>query len=394
MKTTNILIRISMCFFVFQVAAYSLYAQSEVNKTTKKESAGQHLQVSFLPFFGTRGSREVVNVDLSLNILSGIVNNVNNFEIGGLANIDRGNVRNVQLAGIQNVVAGSVYGFQVAGIGNISRGLTGTQLAGITNVVIGNASGCQISGNVNIAKQFHGLQIAGIVNQAYNVNGIQIAGIANNSNHSSDVQIAGIVNNCKDTSNVQISGIVNKTSYNKGLQLSLINIADSASGIPIGLISIVKNGYHRVEVSADEIFYTNVAFRTGISSFHNIVTIGIKPDNFSFPLWTIGYGVGSVFGNGKKLQYNFDILGQHISHGDFHQSLSEIYKLYFGVDKHITNKISVAVGATVNIYLVKNNVSDYSKGYSTIAPYTITDNTFGTTNIKSWVGVKASIRFL
>ena len=55
-----------------------------------------------------------------------------------------------------------------------------------------------------------------------------------------------------------------------------------------------------IEVSADEIFYTNLAFRTGSRKFYNILAAGMKPEKAfgtNETVWSFGYGLGTVAGN-------------------------------------------------------------------------------------------------
>ena len=76
----------------------------------------------------------------------------------------------------------------------------------------------------------------------------------------------------------QISAFYNHGRNVRGTQIGLFNYADTLGGVPIGLISFVKTGYHKLEISADEIFHANLAFRTGVSKFYNILSAGIMPE--------------------------------------------------------------------------------------------------------------------
>ncbi|HEY9487176.1 MAG TPA: sigma factor [Chryseosolibacter sp.] len=60
------------------------------------------------------------------------------------------------------------------------------------------------------------------------------------------------------------TGILNVAPKVNGTQIGLINVADIVRGVPIGLMSLVWKGYHKIEISADEIFYNNLSFRTGV----------------------------------------------------------------------------------------------------------------------------------
>src|SRR5690606_21412119 len=114
--------------------------------------------------------------------------------------------------------------------------------------------------------QFRGAQVAGFANVATStLNGAQVSGFANVTEDVNGAQLASFVNVARDV---------------KGTQIGLFNYARSVRGVPVGLISVVAKGYHKLEVSADEIFYLNLAFPTGVPHFYNIVTVGAKPHSF------------------------------------------------------------------------------------------------------------------
>ena len=95
------------------------------------------------------------------------------------------------------------------------------------------------------------------------------------------MQVAGLFNFvAHEIQGAQIGALLNYAEKVKGVQVGLLNIADSVHGVPVGFLSFVAKGYHKIEISADEIFYTNLAFRTGVSQFYNIFTAGVKPDSF------------------------------------------------------------------------------------------------------------------
>lgn len=414
-------------------------AQTPENKNASSDSLYRKIQVSFVPYVGTNGfmTNDVI-CDISLNILAGSVKEVRSFEIGSLLNIVRGNAGKCQLSGIGNLVGGTSYGFQGAGTFNLAQKLQGVQVAGTLNFA-GEASGVQISGLINHATKGKCIQIAGIVNNASeasvfqisglvnntpNVENFQIAGLINNAskagqfqiaglvnntagetgfqisglvNNASKIksfQIAGLVNNSEEVTGTQVSGLVNRTKILKGVQIGFLNITDSCVGIPIGVISLVKNGYHKIEISADEMFYSNIAFRSGIKQFHSIIMAGIKPDNFTPALWTYGCGAGSSFSLNGKTLFDIDAVFQHIIKED-NIGNNYLYKLSIGIDRQLWAKTSFYVGATYNFLVTDTKQNHYADKYSSIAPYHFTDKTYGGGfNLKTWAGFKVGLRFL
>ena len=380
---------------------------SSAQTISMPDSIHRMMQISFLPFIGTDGIySSKVNCNVSLNILAGSIYEVNGIEVGGLVNIDRQNAGKCQLAGIGNIVGGKVSGLQSAGIFNQSHFAEGIQIAGIENNT-NTLSGIQIAGIANNAQTVKGMQLAGIANNApkgkcIQLSGIvnnsdssktQIAGIANNSNVISGVQIAGIVNHSNEVDGVQISGILNITKKINGIQIGLINIADSCQGTPIGFINIIKNGIHQFEVYGDELFYSNIAFRSGNTRFHTILTAGIRPTHLENPLWTYGSGIGTTFTFTKKTALDLDgTFSQVIKNGEIGTNF--LYKASLSLDQKIGKSISVVVGVSYN-FLSTNTISiNYTDTYSSIANYYFTNHTYNNGyNLKSWAGVKVGLRF-
>jgi len=347
-------------------------------------------------------------------------------QTAGVFNIAGKNVDGVQIAGVWNIARDSIQGCQVAGVFNTAKSLEGSQISGVLNIAKNDAGSCQVAGVTNIADgKFEGPQIAGVNNVSSSIDGTQIGGVVNTANEVSGVQIAGVLNvaskldgvqiaevmnyahDCDgvqiaqvmnyadEFDGVQISCCLNKATFFKGFQISLLNLADSCKGTPIGLFSYVKNGYHKVDLSADEIFYSNITFRTGVKYFHNLIIAGIRPDNFIKPLWTVGYGLGTTFGNENSLLFDIDLSVQRISKGKFSLSANDLYKFYFGFDKKIFSNTSLAIGITYNLFISDTKASGYKSTFDNLAPYTLSNTTKSNgLNLKTWIGCKVALRFL
>lgn len=178
-------------------------------------------QLSFTPGLSTHGkmSGQVIN-NFSLNVLGGYSGGVNGLEVGGLFNIDKKDARFVQVAGLFNIVGGNVQGVQVGGI---------------TNTVLGAVAGVQVGGVTNYArKDFTGVQIGGVYNHTSGfMHGVQIGGVGNFSRErASGLQIGGVGNIAnRDMHGVQVGGVFNYAKRLKGVQIGLINIADTSDGL-------------------------------------------------------------------------------------------------------------------------------------------------------------------
>jgi hypothetical protein len=385
-----------------------------VSTVNVKDTISRKFQFSVYPYIGTNHhlSGSVYN-NLSFNLFGGYARGVNGFELGGLFNIDRDNVRGCQLAGLFNVVGDTVRGTQIAGLFNYTgRVSAGFQAAGLMNVNGGGHKGMQvgglmninrrriigtgIAGLMNITSEAHGAQIAGLANIQDTLSGISFAGLYNLNGHSDHaVQIAGMFNkSVHGTTHVQIAGLFNNAEHVKGIQIACLNFADSVTGVPIGFFSYVRTGVHQLEFGADEIFYGNISFRTGVNAFYNIFTGGIQASNVGGSLWNIGYGVGTSFRIVNRLRSDLYFTSHHVSKGGFDFVTSEMYRLYWGLEYKFGKKFSIAAGPTFNLYLSDELGEDYTDIFSTIVPNPIFDQTDSEYyNLKGWVGGKVALRF-
>jgi hypothetical protein len=207
------------------------------------------------------------------------------------------------------------------------------------------------------------------------------------------LQMAGIANYSRDTAGIQISGIINRAGYASTLQLSLINVADSSGGLCIGLFNFIKNGYHKLEFSAEEIFPFNVSYRSGMKSFHTLVTIGINPFTSNGSTFHYGYGAGSSFGKTGKLLVDIDLTFREVFSKKALSFNNHLFQLYAGIDKPLTPKISIAAGLTYN-FLVYNTTQAADARFATLPPYEISSATFLNGKAgKTWFGGRVALRF-
>jgi hypothetical protein len=194
----------------------------------------------------------------------------------------------------------------------------------------------------------------------------------------------------------QVAGFYNHGNKVYGSQIGFINYADSLTGVPIGFLSIVKHGYHKLEVSADEVFYSNLAFRSGVRQFYNIIFASYNPKTEigSDAMWSVGYGIGTARKLAKWWDLNIDITSQHVNKGGFTEELSSLNKLQAGFDFRLAKGLSVYAGATLNAYLTKATYSDYPTLFSDFSPKILHEETFrNDVNMKVWLGGKIAVRF-
>lgn len=381
-------------------------------------------QLSFLPFVGTNLLMSgAVSNSVSVNVLAGYNGAVSAVELGGLMNIDRFDVDGFQAGGLVNVVGRRMHGAQLAGIVNLDLGTVhGFQAAGIANMASDTAGGMQLAGIFNLARwEMDGLQLAGIANtaavgirgsqiagianySAREVSGFQLAGIANVSprktgqfqvaglvnyaRHVEKFQVAGVINAVADTiSGVQASGILNYARVNNGLQLGLINVADTVGGVTIGLFNFVRHGYNKLEVAGNEVLPMNVRFKFGSRAFYSIAGAGVNlfsPE----PVWGYTYGFGHVFGKAPDHYFNLDVSLTNIQRTS---TAYEGWKLNTRVGLAYTFRLGNKTGFYVGPVWSRLDYDTFSEptGYlEDLIPYEISRRKWGDGFFVDWVGVQ------
>lgn len=338
-------------------------------------------QVSFTPGLSSQGkmSGQVVN-NFSLNVLGGYTAGTNGVEIGGLFNIDKKDVKFFQAAGIFNVDGGKMQGFQVAGINNTVLDTSyGFQAAGINNLVKGKFSGFQVGGIYNgVSDSVKGMQAAGIANFARRkLSGVQVAGVGNFSN--------------KETSGVQIAGVFNYSKKLRGVQIGLINIADTSAGYSIGLINVIIKGYHKLSFSTNEIVNVNAAFKTGNSKLYSILQAGVNAGSDN-RIYSFGYGLGSEMNlnKAKTLSLNPELTSQYLYLGSWDYT-NILNRIQLNLNVKLGKYVSFFAGPAFSVYISdqKTGMAGYRfpippSGYHVIS--------FGD-QVTGWFGWNAGINF-
>jgi hypothetical protein len=291
--------------------------------------AKRPFQVSLTPGLSTHGmfSPQVVN-KFSLNLLGGYTAGVNGVEVGGLFNINKRDTKYLQLAGIFNLAGGNATGLQVAGVHNRALDtVRGAQLALFTN----NA-GAQLSG-------------------------------------------------------LQISALHNETHKLKGLQIGLVNEADTSEGASIGLVNIIGNGFYKVTYSASDMSNTNISLKTGTHAFYSelLTSSNISESN---KFYAFGLGIGHDFMFSDRVYLSAEANYQFANTGLWDDRWQQ-GKLLLNIQ--LTKNISLVGGPTFNHYMHSGSYHiDGYKNVTNISEYPAVSAPYQT---KNWVGWEAGIAF-
>lgn len=387
------------------------------------------IQISVLPFVGTNAllSGNATNAT-SINVTVGYVKEIKGLELGAILNIVKENVDGCDVAGVGSIigedcrgaqlggvfcvadmvdgiqaagtisVADSVHGMQLSGTVGVSRAVAGTQLSGTVGAAH-RVDGAMVAGVVCGAHSVHGIVMSGVANGVKELDGTSIAGVVGVNTRAHGTAISGVVNVADTMQGVQIAGVVNKARYSKGLQftsllnitgelhgvqLSVINIADSCRGAQIGIFNYVRKGYHYFELSGDETFYANLAYRTGMPYVHSIFQFSMRPQTFTPLVWAVGYGLGTTIGK-RKVRFEVDVTAHSVCKGETTNG-NALLRGYTGIDLGNPKGKTLSLGVTYNFFA--------SNDFLSIAPsYAQSASVSNGAAHQKWIGAKLALRW-
>ncbi len=289
---------------------------------------------SLLPGISTNHQVDLLTRnEVAINFLLGQSMGANKLEIGMLFNQTLGEVKGLQIATLGNLAEKDVFGSQIGGLANINLSRT------------------------------HGLQAASLYNYSHSFNGVQ-ASVGLNQCHA----------------------------FN-GLQIGLINLADSAYGMPIGLFSYAKDGYHKKEIGLDERAILSYSYRTGKELFYNILQVGFtKHSGRSIGLIGMGFGTQSPFEGKMKLGFDCTF-SQLIPFGSKLSSLNWFGKVLVSFIYPFNNKVEVFAGPAISVTALNRSDPAYSTHFRTFPLSSFYSSVDGEYTIKSWIGARLGVRF-
>ncbi len=362
------------------VGKFLLTAKQKIRTLNmKKFFTEKPFQFSVIPGISSQGemSGQVIN-NFSLNLFGGYTGGVKGLEIGGLFNIDKKDVKWVQAAGLFNMVGGSVTGLQASGLQNtVLKNMTGFQAAFINNFVKSNVRGLQVAGISNISGgTMHGMQIGGAFNyQNKNFNGVQLSSIGN---------IGG-----GDVHGLQLAAGFNYAKRLRGVQIGIINVADTSEGYMIGLVNVVLKGYHKLSFYSTEVTNANIAFKTGNRSFYSILQAGFNPGKQGEKVYSFGYGLGTEMPITRWLSVNPELGSQYVYLGSW-SYLNLLNKLHLQLNIKIAKGFSIFGGPSFTAYYTDQPMA--ISGYkNALVPASYHSFRLGDDKLRGWFGWNAGI---
>lgn len=261
----------------------------------------------------------------------------------------------MQAGGVFNLVGGSVHGVQMAGVNNtVLDSVKGVQIGGIYNNVKRSVRGMQMAGGVNSAKE--------------GIKGIQIAGIGNLSHTK--------------TKGIQIGGLFNYSKNLKGVQVGLVNVADTSSGLSIGLLNFIGGGYHKVSVSNNDFTNFNVAYKSGSPKFYTTLIAGSNLSS-NQKAFAFGAGFGHDFIFNEQLSLSSELSTQNVYLGSW-KELNNLYRAKATFNLNLSKGLGIFAGPIFNVFV--NDQTTVVNGYKDISSFTKHPHINFDSKTKGWLG--------
>lgn len=382
MKTLKILISASVLVILNM---QGILSQSSDNTGTRKA------QVTFAYPVGSRGNVSInYSNNFSFNILYGLNGGLNGFEFGSLWNHNEGDVKWMQISGLVNSTNGDSHGLIISGIANINTGaITGADISGILNYSRNYLAGLHVAGIANICPD--------------SVKGALVSGILNLTKGSSKGFQVSTVNVADDLEGFQV-GVVNHSKKLKGFQIGVVNIVeeDGKEAIPFGLISIVKNGFRELELTAGEAIYSNLNYKMGVERLYTIFKAGFSRYQEK-PVFSFGLGVGSGIYLSERQRLNIELSTSQICYdkkwifydNNWKVRKNELSKLDLNYRFYVLHNLSFLIGPSFNVYSTGEKVNtneSINSIYGTInMPHVVYEHEYADKKLFTWIGFNAGM---
>ena len=338
--------------------------------------------------------------------LSGVFNSAKSAEgvqLGGVFNTITGDLKGYQLSGIMNQLGGSLEGGQLSGTFNQATDIRGVQLSGLANLADGHIRGLQATGVVNVSGNIRGAQIAGVANRAMAHEGLQGAGVMNYAISSRGVQASGVINvNAENAKGLQATGVINYTGGTHrgtqisgvinvarhkagGVQLGVVNISRTNTGVPLGLLSYVQETGIRLDTWVDERGVISSAVRSGNRFFSNYIGVSAPLDD-SYENGSILFGLGGEFTHGNRFYSTLDAM-YHVMGLDSSEFDEQIVQIRALGGFKVFNHVAVFGGPTLNLL-----ISDNPESTVPLPDRFLDRGTWGSMDYRLWAGFAFGLR--
>jgi hypothetical protein len=341
------------------------------------------------------GAVNVATMDIDGTQIAGGVNvtprDVRKTQIAGAVNVGH-KVSGAQIAGGVNVALDSVGGGQVGFGANYAKSVTGGQVSFGANVVPGNVSGGQVGFGLNYAGMVTGGQFSFGANVV--PGRVEAGQVGFGLNYATDIkggQFSFGLNVVGDSAQGGQVGTLNFARHCTGWQVGVVNLSGSITGTPVGVLSVSLKGYHRFDVSTNDVMPLSLMVRTGVRSFHNI--LGFSPSVTPDERWGFLYGFGFEPSIGSSGFLNIDLTAEQVvEQRVWVDAVNIVGRLNVSYGRTLVGPLSLSVGPSINVLFTDWRDPETGMYLSTLVPSDpLFEEVQGTTRMSGWLGWKASV---
>lgn len=356
------------------------------------------------------GIKSLVNGDLTGAQAAGVINETNGSAFGaqaaGFVNWTDGAFGGIQAATIFNRTGGAFYGFQTTGaLGVVGGDAYGFQLAPLYTRIGDDLVGLQIGAGLNIiSSDLLGFQTPGLFNYiGGDMTGGQLAvGGAAIGADALGAQLAGLFAHCGGSfTGIQASALFNNVNgdllgaqagvFNRavfvpfGVQVGVLNSAARHNGLPIGVVSVVKNAPRYFETSVTDSRFVDFAYRSGNRFFYNYVALGARADTYL--RWSVSYGLGLRF-RYRELEVDLGARSRHVIEDRlFSTDLNFLHTVALDIGYPVARHTRILLSPTFNLW--QSRLHD--GGELSVIDGTL--ETEGDVWLRSWFGFSIGLRY-
>lgn len=151
-------------------------------------------------------------------------------------------------------------------------------------------------------------------------------------------------------------------------------------------ISTGNRKYLALESTIGEVMYSSTNFKMGRGRIHVIFKIGSSYFKGK-SVFIYGLGLGTKINLNEKQSVNFDLSSSQLAYRyDWDSGLNMLHKLDINYKIRLTERLSLLVGPSFNLYLTRVKVENQ---FGTVnIPYTIFTNEQENQKLFSWIGFK------
>jgi hypothetical protein len=135
----------------------------------------------------------------------------------------------------------------------------------------------------------------------------------------------------------------------------VLNVSRSVSGASVGVLSLIKDGYHAASFWSSDVMPTNLGFKLGSKHVYTLLGGGIGRGDDNKSLYAVHGGIGVHFNLADKLFLDVDAITTSFASEDEWKEDSAFSSLRAVVGWQLMKHLAVYGGPTFNVNVRKKD---------------------------------------